>query len=77
MASEGERVVGRAALLPFSRRPVYRGVAETSVYVAAQERGKYRHTASQRLDRGVGEARSRIGLRNDYPDKTAMPPHAP
>ena len=40
VAVEGERVVGWAALSPFSRRPVYRGVAEASVYVAARERSK-------------------------------------
>jgi L-amino acid N-acyltransferase YncA len=32
-------VVGWAALGPVSRRPVYRGVAEVSVYVAASHRG--------------------------------------
>jgi L-amino acid N-acyltransferase YncA len=34
------RVVGWAALSPVSRRPVYVGVAEVSVYVAAEARGK-------------------------------------
>jgi len=34
------RVVGWAALVPFSKRAVYRGVAEASLYVAARERGK-------------------------------------
>jgi phosphinothricin acetyltransferase len=32
-------IAGWAALTPFSKRPVYRGVAEASVYVAASERG--------------------------------------
>ena len=33
------RVVAWAVLVPFSSRPVYRGVAEASVYVAAEARG--------------------------------------
>ena len=33
-------VVGWAALAPYSRRAVYRGVAEDSVYVAADARGR-------------------------------------
>lgn len=41
----GGEVGGWAALSPASRRPVYRGVAEVSVYVAAAARG-----------RGVGRA---------------------
>ena len=36
---DGARVVAWAALTPFSSRPVYRGVAEASVYVAAEARG--------------------------------------
>jgi phosphinothricin acetyltransferase len=32
-------IAGWAALTPFSKRPVYRGVAEASVYVAACARG--------------------------------------
>lgn len=35
----GSRVVAWAVLVPFSSRPVYRGVAEASVYVAAEVRG--------------------------------------
>lgn len=35
-----DRIVGWAALVPFSNRPVYRGVAEASVYVEARERGR-------------------------------------
>jgi phosphinothricin acetyltransferase len=35
----GSRVVAWAVLMPFSSRPVYRGVAEASVYVAAEARG--------------------------------------
>ena len=45
VAHEGERVVGWAALSAASRRAVYAGVAELSVYVAAGARG-----------RGVGRA---------------------
>ncbi len=40
VAIENQRVVGWAALVPFSGRPVYRGVAEASVYVAARDRGR-------------------------------------
>ena len=40
VARIGERVVGWAALSPVSRRPVYRGVAEVSVYVARDARGR-------------------------------------
>jgi phosphinothricin acetyltransferase len=41
VAREGGEVCGWAALAPYSARPVYRGVAEDSVYVArsAQRRG--------------------------------------
>ena len=45
VALEGERVEGFAALSPVSSRKVYAGVAEVSVYVGAQFRG-----------RGVGRA---------------------
>lgn len=44
-AAEDGRVVGWAALSPYSQRECYRGVAEESVYVAADARG-----------RGVGRA---------------------
>jgi len=40
VAVEGERVIGWAALSAVSRRPVYAGVAEVSVYVGAEARGK-------------------------------------
>lgn len=36
----GDRMAGWAALAPVSTRPVYAGVAEVSVYVAAAERGQ-------------------------------------
>jgi L-amino acid N-acyltransferase YncA len=44
-ARDGERIVGWAALSPVSRRECYRGVAEISVYVDEDYRG-----------RGVGKA---------------------
>ena len=37
---DGERVLGWAALSPVSKRKVYRGVAEVTVYVAEQARGQ-------------------------------------
>ncbi|HET7461912.1 MAG TPA: GNAT family N-acetyltransferase [Longimicrobium sp.] len=40
VALEDERVAGWAALSPVSARPVYAGVAEVSVYVAASHRGR-------------------------------------
>ena len=39
VATNGEGVLGWAALSPVSRRKVYAGVAEVSVYVAASARG--------------------------------------
>ncbi len=40
VATEGTEVVGWAALAPISRRPVYAGVAEVSIYVAESARGR-------------------------------------
>lgn len=40
VALEGSRVAGWAALSPVSRRKVYEGVAEVSVYVGASFRGR-------------------------------------
>jgi len=40
VARQETQVIGWAALSPVSRRAVYRGVAEVSVYVAAAVRGK-------------------------------------
>jgi L-amino acid N-acyltransferase YncA len=40
VARSGARVLGWAALAPVSPRPVYRGVAELSVYVAENQRGR-------------------------------------
>ena len=45
VALDGERVLGWVALSPISRRPVYAGVAEVSVYVDPDAQG-----------RGVGRA---------------------
>ncbi len=45
LCGEGEEILGWAALNPVSSRPVYAGVQEVSVYVAAVARG-----------RGVGQA---------------------
>jgi phosphinothricin acetyltransferase len=49
VARRDGRVVAWAALAPVSRRPVYRGVAEVSMYVAAAERGSG-------VGRALGEA---------------------
>jgi phosphinothricin acetyltransferase len=40
VARLGGDVVGWAALVPYSRRDVYRGVAEDSIYVASAARGQ-------------------------------------
>jgi L-amino acid N-acyltransferase YncA len=40
VALESDRIVGWAALSPVSRRQAYSGVAEVSVYVAGDTRGK-------------------------------------
>jgi phosphinothricin acetyltransferase len=40
VAREAAEIVGWAALSPVSSRPVYRGVAEVSIYVAAHARGQ-------------------------------------
>jgi L-amino acid N-acyltransferase YncA len=39
VARSGQQIVGWAALSSASRRPVYRGVAEVSIYVAESARG--------------------------------------
>lgn len=49
VARDGTGVLGWAALSPVSSRPVYAGVAEASIYVAAPARG-----------RGVGAALLRV-----------------
>jgi len=40
VARDGDRIVGWAALTPVSRRPVYAGVTDLSVYVGGAERGR-------------------------------------
>jgi phosphinothricin acetyltransferase len=40
VARDGERVLGWAALSPVSRRKVYAGIAEVSIYVAAEAQGR-------------------------------------
>jgi L-amino acid N-acyltransferase YncA len=40
IARDGEEIVGWAALSPVSRREVYAGVAEVSIYVAEKSRAK-------------------------------------
>jgi L-amino acid N-acyltransferase YncA len=40
LALEDGKIVGWAALAPVSKRPVYAGVAEVSVYIDAEARGK-------------------------------------
>lgn len=40
VARESDRIIGWAMLSPVSRRQVYAGVAEVSVYVASDSRGK-------------------------------------
>ena len=59
VASDGDRVVGWAALSPVSSRCVYGGVGEVSVYVAADSRGA--GVGRKLLSRLVG-ASERVGL---------------
>jgi L-amino acid N-acyltransferase YncA len=40
VARDSQRILGWAALSPVSSRPVYSGVAEVSVYVASEARGR-------------------------------------
>ena len=40
VARDGNEILGWAALSPVSRRPVYAGVAEVSIYIAETARGK-------------------------------------
>jgi len=40
VARDGDSIVGWAAVSPFSKRTVYSGVVENSLYVAASARGK-------------------------------------
>ena len=59
VARRAGRVVAWAALAPVSRRPVYRGVAEVSMYVAAAERGS---GVGRALGQALVEASERAGI---------------
>ena len=59
VARGGNQVLGWAALSPSSRRQVYAGVAEVSVYVAAEARGQ---KIGQRLLRALVEASEQSGI---------------
>jgi phosphinothricin acetyltransferase len=59
VAEQAGRVVGWAALSPVSRRAAYRGVAEVSVYVAADARG---HGVGTVLLRALIDAAEHAGL---------------
>jgi L-amino acid N-acyltransferase YncA len=59
VARRGGRVVGFAALSPTSGRPVYRGVAEVSLYVAAEERSS---GVGRALGLALVEASERAGI---------------
>jgi phosphinothricin acetyltransferase len=54
VAQEGDRILGWAALTPVSDRCVYGGVAEVSVYVGADARG--RGVGSRLLERLIAES---------------------
>lgn len=59
VARSGDRILGWAALSPTSKREVYAGVAEVSVYVAAEARG---HRVGGALMRALVEASERSGV---------------
>jgi L-amino acid N-acyltransferase YncA len=59
VARRDGRVVAWAALAPVSRRPVYRGVAEVSMYVAAAERGS---GVGRALGQALVDASERAGI---------------
>lgn len=59
VARAGGGIVGWAALSPISRRHVYRGVAEVSVYVAAAARG---HSVGKALLQRLVEESERAGI---------------
>jgi phosphinothricin acetyltransferase len=66
------RVIAWAALSPFSSRPVYRGVAEASLYVAAAERGKGAGSAlMERLIRSSEECGYWTLLAKIFPENPA------
>jgi L-amino acid N-acyltransferase YncA len=70
VAREADEIVGWAALGPFSKRKVYAGVAENSLYVAAKARGKgvgsalLTHLISTAEKNGIWTIQSRIFLEN-------------
>lgn len=72
VAVDGNRLLGWAALSPVSTRPVYRGVVEHSVYIAAAARGRGVGTAllaaliSAADDAGLWTIQSSI-----FPENTA------
>ncbi|MBX6313684.1 MAG: N-acetyltransferase [Isosphaeraceae bacterium] len=72
VARSAGRVVGWAALSPVSARPVYAGVAEVSLYVAAASRGQGVGTA---LLRALIEASEQAGIwtlqGSIFPENTA------
>jgi phosphinothricin acetyltransferase len=59
VAREGETIVGWGALSPVSSRCVYEGVAEVSVYIAEDHRGK---GVGRRLLEGLVEESEREGI---------------
>jgi phosphinothricin acetyltransferase len=59
VARHGNRIVGWAALSPVSSRPVYAGVAEVSIYVAARARSR---GVGQALLRALIERSERAGI---------------
>ena len=72
IARQDDEIVGWGALSPFSSRPVYRGVAEASVYIAEGARGKGIGTA---LIKGLIEESERNGywtlLSKIFPENAA------
>ena len=72
VAEEGGEVVGWVAIVPYSRRSVYRGVGEESVYVTARVRG--RGVGRALLEAAIASARAgglwtlQAGI---FPDNTA------
>lgn len=59
VARDGHRLLGWAALSPVSGRRVYSGVAEVSVYVAAEARG---HGVGKKILQSLVEQSERCGI---------------